>query len=184
MTNTDYDMEYMESFEFHAKRNAQVFGYEGKAEKQIAKYNDRISKIQEAAQGKTVVMGITMGGELKTISNNSKGSIVGRALGFENLANEIDPQYENLSSFELIAELNPDYVFVIDKDTATNVEGAVDAQQILDNEIIHQTQAWKNGNIGYLSPSEWYLGEGGIEVMDIMLGDIEEVLFKDGVPTE
>ncbi|ONI38043.1 hypothetical protein AN639_08395 [Candidatus Epulonipiscium fishelsonii] len=178
MTNTDYDMEYMESFEFHAKRNAQPFGVEDKVAEQLSGYHDRIAKIQEAAEGKTVVMGLTLGGNLTTLGDGSKGSIVGRVLGFDNIADGIDSNHGNASSYELILDLNPDYMFVIDKDIATNVGGAVAAPQLLDNEIMHQTKAWQNGNIGFLAPSEWYVGEGGIQAMDVMLSDIEKVLFK------
>ena len=78
------------------------------------------------------------------------------------------------SSFELIAKLNPAYIFVLDRDSAIGTNGAKLAKDIMDNEIVAMTDAAKNGKLVILSyPAVWYTAEGGITALDYMLKDLE-----------
>ncbi|MBQ9206035.1 MAG: ABC transporter substrate-binding protein [Treponema sp.] len=81
------------------------------------------------------------------------------------------------SSFELIAKLNPAYIFVLDRDSAIGTNGAKLARDIMDNEIVKMTDAAKNGHLVILSyPAIWYTAEGGITALDYMLRDLEASL--------
>lgn len=83
----------------------------------------------------------------------------------------------NEASFEVVVAKNPDYIFVMDCDSAIATEGAQMAQEIMENELIQGTDAYKNGNIVYLAnPNVWYTAEGGINALDIMLNDVETAL--------
>lgn len=44
---------------------------------------------------------------------------------------------------------NPDYIFVIDR--SATVGGSVTAKEIFDNEIVKETDDYKNGRIVYLT---------------------------------
>ena len=75
-------------------------------------------------------------------------------------------------------ERNPEYIFVMDRDAAINTEGAQLAQEIVENELVMGTDAYKNGHIVYLEhPAVWYTAEGGINALDIMLQDLEGALL-------
>ena len=101
-------------------------------------------------------------------------------IGYENIG--IDAQIDtsthgNEASFEFVVEKNPDYIFVMDRDAAISTEGAKLAQEIMENELVMQTDAYKNGNVIYLAnPGVWYTAEGGITALDIMLSDLESGL--------
>ena len=74
---------------------------------------------------------------------------------------------------------NPDYIFVMYCDRAIGTEGAQLAQEIMENELVMSTDAYKNGNIVYLEhPAVWYTAEGGITALDIMLQDLESTLLE------
>ena len=89
------------------------------------------------------------------------------------------PTHGNEASFELIVSLNPDYIFVMDRDAAIGTDGAQLAQEIMENELVMGTDAYKNGNIVYLEhPAVWYTAEGGITALDYMLQDLESALLK------
>lgn len=73
----------------------------------------------------------------------------------------------------------PDYIFVMDRDAQFGTEGAQLAQEIMENELVMSTDAYKNGNIVYLEhPAVWYTAEGGITALDIMLQDLESTLLE------
>ena len=67
----------------------------------------------------------------------------------------------------------------MDRDAAIGTEGAQLAQEIVENELVQGTDAYKNGNIVYLgNPAVWYTAEGGINALDIMLQDLEGPLLQ------
>ena len=73
---------------------------------------------------------------------------------------------------------NPDYIFVMDRDAAIGTDGAQLAQDIMENELVMGTEAYKNGHLIYLAhPAVWYTSEGGITALDIMLQDLESELL-------
>lgn len=85
----------------------------------------------------------------------------------------------NEASFELLVELNPDYIFVMDRDAAIGTDGAALAQDIMENELVMGTDAYQNGNLVFLEhPAVWYTAEGGITALDIMLSDLESALLN------
>lgn len=87
------------------------------------------------------------------------------------------PTHGNEVSFETIVALNPEYIFVMDRDSAINASGAQLAQEIMENELIMKTDAYQNGNLVILeNPGIWYLAEGGITSLGIMLDDLESAL--------
>lgn len=85
----------------------------------------------------------------------------------------------NEASFELIVSLAPDYIFVMDRDAAIGTNGAQLAQEIMENELVMGTDAYKNGNLIILDhPAVWYTAEGGVTAFDVMLSDLESVLLQ------
>ena len=76
----------------------------------------------------------------------------------------------NEVSVEAVVALNPAYIFVMDRDSAIGSNGAQLAREIMENERIMKTDAYKNGNLIILdNPGIWYLAEGGITALGIML---------------
>lgn len=85
------------------------------------------------------------------------------------------------ASFEFIVSMNPEYIFVMDRDAATGTnEAAKTVQEIMENELVMSTDAYKNGNLIILArPDVWYTGEGGITALDLMLQDLENALLTE-----
>lgn len=88
------------------------------------------------------------------------------------------PTHGNEASFELVVSLDPDYIFVMDRDAAIGTNGAQLAKEIMENELVMKTDAYQNGNLVILEhPGIWYLAEGGITSLGIMLEDLESALL-------
>lgn len=82
------------------------------------------------------------------------------------------------ASFELIVSLAPDYIFVMDRDAAIGTNGAQLAKDIMENELVMSTEAYKNGNLVILEhPGIWYTAEGGITSFGFMLSDLESAIL-------
>lgn len=171
--SNNYEIGVLQSMKNNTAAIASIFGVQDKAAAQIEGFDQRIAALADAAKDKTAVIGMVTSSNFNSLGNGSRCSLIGNEVGFENLADNVDSTHGNESSFELLVDLNPDYIFVLDRDSAINTEGAKLAEEIMDNELVHKTDASRNGNIIYLTPTVWYLAEGGITAMDIMLEDLE-----------
>jgi iron complex transport system substrate-binding protein len=153
-----------------------LFGREVEAEKAIADARARIARLREKARGHTALVGLVTSAHVNLLGDKARCSVIGREIGFTNLAAGANATHGSESSFELIMKLDPEYLFVLDRDSAIGREGAKLARDVLDNELIRGTRAARENKIVYLDAPAWYLAEGGVRAMDRMLGDIERAL--------
>ena len=180
---TDSELGVVESVRQNAATIASMFGLEDKVDELMAGFDARIQTLADFAADKTAVVGMCTSGGFNVLGNDGRCSIIGREIGFENIGVDADidtSTHGNEASFEFVVEKNPDYIFVMDRDAAIQTDGAQLAQEIMENELVMGTDAYKNGNIVYLAhPAVWYTAEGGITALDIMLQDLESKLLQN-----
>ena len=178
---TDSELGVVESVRQNAATIASMFGLEDKVDELMAGFDARIQTLADFAADKTAIVGMCTSGGFNVLGNDGRCSIIGREIGFENIGVDADidtSTHGNEASFEFVVEKNPDYIFVMDRDAAIQTDGAQLAQEIMENELVMGTDAYKNGNIVYLAhPAVWYTAEGGITALDIMLQDLESELL-------
>ena len=179
--STDTELGVVESVRKNAATIASLCGLEDQVDELMADFDSRIEALAAFAEGKTAVIGMCTSGSFNVLGNDGRCSLIGREISFENLGDgDVTATHGNETSFELIVDLNPDYMFVLDRDAAIGTDGAQLAQDIVENELIMGTDAYKNGNIVYLEhPAVWYTAEGGITALDLMLSDLEGELFTE-----
>lgn len=180
---TDSELGLVESVRKNGKTIASIFGLEDEVDEKLAAYDERISALAAFAEGKTAIVGMFSGGTLNLLGNDGRCSIIGTEIGFENLGVSEDTAtatHGNEASYEYFVEANPDYIFVMNRDSAIGADGADLAKDVIENELVMQTDAYKNGNIIYLEhPGIWYTAEGGITALDVMLTDLETTLLNE-----
>lgn len=76
-------------------------------------------------------------------------------------------------SFEFISKADPDWLLVIDRGAAVGQEGAA-AAATLDNPLVRETKAGRNGQIIYLDPAAMYLSGGGVQSLMRTLEQVRE----------
>lgn len=176
--STDSELGVVKSVTKNAETIASMFGLEDEVSKKTEGFDERIEALKKKAEGKTALVGMTTSGSFNLMGNDGRCSIIGREIGFDNLAaSESTSTHGNEASFETVVEKNPDYIFVMDRDSAIGADGAQTVKEIMENELVMGTDAYKNGHIVYLEhPAVWYTAEGGITALDIMLSDLENAL--------
>ena len=178
--STDTDLGVVESVRRNAATMASLFGLEDKGEELMAGFDGRIAALSAFAAGKTAIVGMCTSGSFNVLGSDGRCSIIGRELGFDNIGVDADldtSTHGNEASFEFVVDKDPDDIFVLDRDAAIATEGAKLAQEIVENELVMGTDAYKNGRIVYLAhPAVWYTAEGGITALDTMLSDLESQL--------
>lgn len=175
---TDTNEGLVNSVSKNAKTIASIFGMEDKVDSLMSDFGARIDTIKKISSGKTALVGMTTSGSFNLLGNDGRCSLIGVEAGFNNLtAADSTSTHGNESSFETVVQQNPDYIFVMDRDSAISTAGAKTAKEIVENELVKTTDAYKNNHIIYLEHSNvWYTAEGGIQALDIMLTDLEKGL--------
>ena len=180
--STDSEIGLVKSVEKNATTIASMFGKEEKVADLMNGFDARIEKMAAFSEGKTAIIGMCTSGGFNVLGNDGRCALIGTEVGFENIgvdANIDTSTHGNEVSFEFVVEKNPDYIFVMDRDAAIGRDGAQLAQDIMENELIKGTDAYKNGHLVYLEhPAVWYTAEGGVKALDLMLQDLENTLLK------
>lgn len=180
--STDTEIGLVKSVEKNAKTIASMFGLEDDVKDLMDGYDARIEKLKAFAEGKTAIIGMCTSGGFNVLGNDGRCALIGNEVGFENIgvdANVDTSTHGNEASFEFVVEKNPDYIFVLDRDAAIGTDGAQLAKDIMENELIMGTDAYKDGKIVYLEhPAVWYTAEGGVNAIGFMLEDLENALLK------
>ena len=177
--STDTEIGVVESVRNNATTIASMFGLEAQVDELMAGFDARIEALAAFAEGKNAIVGLCTSGSFNILGSDGRCSIISVEIGFDNLGDgDVTATHGNESSFELVVELDPDYMFVLDRDAAIGTDGAQLAKEIVENELVMDTDVYKEGHIVYLeNPTVWYTAEGGITALDIMLGDLEGALL-------
>jgi iron complex transport system substrate-binding protein len=168
---------YMDSFKENMEVVGKIFGKEKEVEDAIAKIEDDIKKLNEKASSldKNALIILANDGNISAYGPKSRFGIIHDVFGVKPVDSNIEVSTHGQSiSFEYIVEKNPDYIFVIDRGAV--VGGESSAKAALENKLVKETDAYKNGNIVYLTPDFWYLSGGGLISVQEMVNEISNGL--------
>ena len=139
----------------------------------------RAAKIKAAASGKRALLIQSTDDSFSVFGRGSRYAVIYTDFGFtpadENIGESVHGQ---ASSFEYLAEQNPEYLFVVDRSAAIGAKGG--AAALLDNELVARMDAAKNGKIFYIDSSNWYTVSGGVQSTQSMLSEMETALGISG----
>ncbi|TFV67879.1 UNVERIFIED_ORG: iron ABC transporter substrate-binding protein [Bacillus sp. AZ43] len=176
---------YTETLERNATFLGEVLGAEDEAAAAVAEVEKGIEEAKAVTADAGTGLGLMIsGGELSAMApagensdaRGARGGLIYDAFGVQPVVDDIRAAtHGEPVSFEFLLETNPDYLWVVDRDAATNAEGAQSAEAVLDNEIVKQTTAAQNDQIVYLDPVAWYVVFGGIETTAIMIDDVKQI---------
>jgi len=152
-----------------------IFGKEAEASKEIGDLDAAVDALKKKAQGKGKgLLILTTGGKVSAYGPGSRFGVLHDAFGIAPAATSLATgNHGQPVSFEFILETNPDWLFVIDRDAAIGREGSP-ARQLLDNELVQQTTAWKKQHVVYLDPANWYLVGGGLSSLHQSIDQISK----------
>ncbi len=138
-----------------------LFGKAEEAKKRQAEIDSKIEEVKKAAAGKGTGLAILINGDkMSAYGKNSRYGFLHTTFGIPMADENIqEARHGQPISFEYLQKTDPDWLFVLDRGAAVGEEGK-SAQVVLDNPLIHNTKAWKNKQIVYLSPDS-YMAFGG-----------------------
>lgn len=151
-------------------------GYVDEAKAAGEKITKFAEEHKDAAKDKGKAMVIMVNkGEMSLHGVNSRWNPIFTLFGFQE-AMDATPDEGHKSkkiSAETVKEVNPDYIFVVDRGEAIGEPDPDNpAKKVMDNELVNSTNAAKNGKIVYLSAERWYIVMTGASNY---LAELEEI---------
>ena len=168
----------VEGVEGNLTKLGQIFGKEAEAAELIASLDAKIEEVKAAAEGKgTALVLVTNAGNIGVYGPDSRVAWIYNEIGMPSAMAEVeDGDHGGDSvSFEFILETNPDWLFVVDRDAGVGENNGA-AAALLDNELVNQTTAAKEGQIVYLDPQAAYITMHGYEGLMLLLDQVLEGL--------
>ncbi len=177
----DYN-NYMEDLKTNVTNIGKIFNKEDLALEEYNKLETKINDAKEKTKNiedKALVI-LTNGGKLSAYGSGSRFGFIHDVLGFkqadENMYKEGEKPstHGNEASFEYISQINPDILFVVDRDAVVGGDG--NASSTINNDLVNGTNAAKNNKIIMLDPEVWYIAGGGLESVNIMIDETMSAL--------
>lgn len=171
---------YMASLEDHATTLGKLFGKEDLAKTKLNDLKTQVSNIKaktEAMPEKALIL-LANDGKVSAYGPGSRFGFIHDTLGFKPADDNIQVSTHGQNiTFEYVMNLDPDYIFVIDRSAVVgNSETA--AKDLIENDLVKNTKAFQNGKIVYLDPNVWYLSGGGLKSTQLMVDDVEKALAQ------
>ena len=181
----DYEKGVVESTKYNAQTIASIFGKEAEVDAMFTDFQPRIDALNAVLNGKDVLLGMYNSNALGLMDTQSQLNIIAKELGAHNLGETVGEvekaTHGEEASWETIITLNPEYMFILDRSTATGAaeEGIMGAREVIENDLIKELDVYKDGKIVYFieHANVWYTSTGGVQALDTMLADLEGALL-------
>lgn len=160
-----FQPDMLESFNQITSALGTILDKQDEADAAVAEVDERLTELKsQVADAGTGLVVMVSGGSVVALvpgaATAGRGSLIYNILGFKTPVDDLEAAtHGDPISFEFLLEHNPDWLFVIDRDNATGGDGAP-AEEVLDNDIVHETTAYQNDQIVYLNSFDWYIITG------------------------
>ncbi|MBQ8402102.1 MAG: ABC transporter substrate-binding protein, partial [Clostridia bacterium] len=182
----DYEKGVVESTRENAAAIAAMFGKTAEVDAKFDGFQPRIDALKSILEGKNVLLSMYNNNALSVMDAESQLNFMVHELGGVNAGASVTEEFKAShgtdASWETIVDLAPEYMFVLDRSTATGAadEGVMGAREVIENDLIKTMDVYKNGKIVYFIQhvNVWYTSTGGVQALDTMIADLEAALLK------
>ncbi|MCZ0963364.1 siderophore ABC transporter substrate-binding protein [Paracoccus benzoatiresistens] len=157
---------------------ATLLGKKAEGEALTAALDAKLAALSDAGRDKgSALVLLTNGPKMSAYGAGSRFGWLYEATGMARAGRPLDEKanHGDAVSHEFIAQTDPDWLFVLDRGAAIGAEGQ-SAEATLDNELVRQTKAWKNGHVVYLPAGNVYLAPSGYTALTETLEVLTDAL--------
>ncbi|WP_143426288.1 siderophore ABC transporter substrate-binding protein [Gilliamella sp. Occ4-3] len=171
---------FLSSLTQRTEQLGSIFNKQNEAKKLIVDFNQKIEQLKtKTTTAGTALVIMVNGGKMSAYGSKSRFGFVFDVLGFQPATTFQEAgRHGNAVTSEFILSVNPQWIFVLDRDNAIGNKEAQSAQQVLDNELIRKTAAWQQNHIVYLDSSSMYIA-GGIQTYSHLMDQIDAALQSE-----
>ena len=164
---------FIDQFKSITRTLGRLFDKSDIVEQRLKVLDQDIARTKKLAKssGKSLII-MTNGGKLSAYGKGSRFGWLHTELGFEPAVAEFKKgPHGDPISFEYLLDVDPDVIFVVDRDGAIDVANGA-ARATLDNDLVKRTKAYKNNRIIYLDSANWYVVVSGLSTVEQMVAEV------------
>lgn len=174
VTGTD---DFLGAFEKNLNDFGKVFNKKAELNVALADIKVKVEELKakmESSDEKALIL-LHNRGRFSAYGSGSRFGIIHDSFGIEEAEKGMGTHlHGNPVSSEFIQKVNPDIIFIVDRSQIVGND-VMDKNEV-ENILVKQTNAAKNGKIFYLNPEVWYLAGGGIASVNMMIDEISQAL--------
>lgn len=168
--------DFMGSVDRRLETLKELYPEQGKIiDKEINDLKISVESLKNKAESlnKTTLFILTNGDSISIYGPQSRFGMIYDNFGFKALENVTfeESRHGQQVSFEFVAEHNPDIIIVMDRVAATGQELTA-GKDLLNNDLVNMTDAYKNNEIIYVNPFVWYIETGGLNSTKVMIEEL------------
>ncbi|MEM7445090.1 MAG: siderophore ABC transporter substrate-binding protein [Pseudomonadota bacterium] len=158
-----------------------ITGNDAEAETLVSDLNGSVEALRDsAANAGDALIVLTSGGRVTAYGPGSRFGWLHDDLGVTPTIEDVEAAtHGEAIGFEFILEADPDWLFVVDRDAAIG-QGGTAAAAVLDNPLVAETTAWREGNVVYVDSTAWYVVGGGITSLGSAIDQVAERFAASG----
>lgn len=162
---------YFGSIETNWSLIGRIYG----AEDEMESYLDEVSEAGDMIRTQTgtdrALFALVSDNAISVYGLGSRFGFIHDDFGFTPADENIEvSRHGQTITFEYLAEVDPDVLFVLDRGAA--ITGVISADSVLDNDIVRGTSASQNDRIVYVDSQAWYLAPGGVAATQAIVDDV------------
>ncbi|MFD2236864.1 siderophore ABC transporter substrate-binding protein [Aureimonas populi] len=167
--------ELIEGIKANLTTLGEIFDRTEQADELKANLDAKLAEVRQAAEGAgDALVLVTNAGNVGVYGPASRVSWIHNELGIPSAMDRVQDGDHggNAVSFEFILEADPDWLFVVDRDAGVAGGEGNAAAALLDNELVNQTTAAREGQIVYLDPAAAYITMHGYHGVMLLLDQV------------
>lgn len=160
---------------------AVVFEKTEEAKKVQGELDTLRDEVKKLGEGKGKILSILINGQkIALYGPTSRANWLKTELGLDLINDEKKAgRHGEPVTFEYVAEVNPDWIYALDRLTSIGqAKAGESAKEVLDNELIKNTKAFKEGKILYPDTTNIYINIGGPNALKGTLTELKEAFSK------
>lgn len=169
--------DFMAAFEKSLDDYGKIFQKDAELDQALNNIKSKIDAVQEKvdAGNERALILLHNRGRFSAYGSGSRFGIIHDVLGLEEAEKGLGTHiHGNPVSSEFVQKANPDILFIVDRSMIVGND-VMDKEEV-ENMLVQQTNAARNGKIFYLNPEVWYLAGNGITSINMMIDEVNQAL--------
>lgn len=170
----DSQVEHIEVIKDHLMTLGRIFEKKDLALQKLAELESKVEEARRVTleRSEKALVVLHNNGSFSSFGVSSRYGFVFNALGVKPASQSIETGLHGQPiSSEFIQQANPDIIYVVDR-TAVMERRPVMNAEALNNPLLRQTNAWKNGRIVFADAEAWYITAASVNSLKLVVDDV------------
>ena len=160
----------------HLMTLGDVFARQALARQKVNELDTRVEEVRRITAGRPdkALVVLHNNGAFNSFGVQSRYGFIFSALGVKPAGPNAETGLHGQAiSSEFILQANPDIIFVVDRTAVMERRPVMDARS-MDNPLLRQTKAWKNGRVIFVDAQAWYVTGASPTSLKLIIDDVEK----------